>query len=376
MPRARHNLAILYDGLERYADAIPLYEELRRRGMAFRHLRQSGERLLATGHFDKAIECCRSSCEPTRMSARPLRSRQRLRGWGRWDESLAAVPTRLRRSSRTIPADAEQTPGAHRDGAMGRSGGRQPEAPADERSAVKLAALMGQASAQLYKGGRPTRFGSTRRPRLRGARIAAAPTATADGQPASGQGAARDGARLRAAGRCRHRRAGWAVPVAASHTARTRRGGGEGRAEITRIRDSAPDTDNARQLAEHSNAGQLATTGTTTPRPFRSSSRRRPWSSRAIQRPVLLRSRLGVPRIRQRRRSREAIRAHRQRRRAARQQPSASSSAACTSSARSASAKATARRRASTTSASCSTWARARWTGKGSRTQAQELVAS
>src|SRR5205823_12093536 len=54
---ARHNLALVYSNLERYEDAIPHYEELRRRGMEFPSTYDGlAEAYAAIGQMDKAID--------------------------------------------------------------------------------------------------------------------------------------------------------------------------------------------------------------------------------------------------------------------------------------------------------------------------------
>ena len=89
---ARHNLALLYGNIGREEEAIPLYEDLRQRRMAFpityTNLAGVYQRL---GQYDKAYAVLQEY-----VSANPEVPRGHqglgslLSTWGRWDEALAA----------------------------------------------------------------------------------------------------------------------------------------------------------------------------------------------------------------------------------------------------------------------------------------------
>ena len=94
---ARHNLALLYSNLGRDEDAIPLFEELRRRRMAFPITYTNLAAVYrGQGQYDKAYEVLQED-----LTANPEvpRGYQGLGGlfsvWGRFDEALAAYDKAL-----------------------------------------------------------------------------------------------------------------------------------------------------------------------------------------------------------------------------------------------------------------------------------------
>ena len=89
---ARHNLANLYDGLERYQESIPQYEELRRRGMTFPSTHGNLARAYArTGDFPTGFQVLREFLDRQPESASGHRQlAEYLIAWGRLDEAAAA----------------------------------------------------------------------------------------------------------------------------------------------------------------------------------------------------------------------------------------------------------------------------------------------
>ena len=88
---ARHNLALLYSTLGREAEAIPLYEELRRRGTAFPTTYTNLSSIYRDkGQFDKGLAVLE---EYVRANPEVQRGHFGLgslyAAWGKWDEALA-----------------------------------------------------------------------------------------------------------------------------------------------------------------------------------------------------------------------------------------------------------------------------------------------
>jgi tetratricopeptide (TPR) repeat protein len=89
---ARHNLANVYDSLERYQDAIPHYEELRRRGMTFPSTHGNLAVVYAkTGDFAKGHQVLQEFLANNPESASGHRQLgDFLAAWGRLDAASAA----------------------------------------------------------------------------------------------------------------------------------------------------------------------------------------------------------------------------------------------------------------------------------------------
>ncbi|MBZ5560013.1 MAG: protein kinase [Acidobacteriia bacterium] len=151
---ARHNLALLYTQLGRDSEAIPLYEELRRRGMAFPITYTN---LAATyvneGQFEKASEVLG---EYVRANPDVQRGHFGLANVfaasGKWDESLAEYD----KAAALEPANLDATANER---AVFIATERWQELEAVNQKLLqssdprwKFQALLGQATDQLYKG--------------------------------------------------------------------------------------------------------------------------------------------------------------------------------------------------------------------------------
>jgi tetratricopeptide (TPR) repeat protein/TolB-like protein len=89
---SRHNLANIYDSLQRYQEAIPQYEELRRRGMTFpsTHGNLAGA-YAKTGNFDKGYQVLQEFLANNPESGTGQRQLgDYLAAWGKLDEASAA----------------------------------------------------------------------------------------------------------------------------------------------------------------------------------------------------------------------------------------------------------------------------------------------
>jgi len=89
---ARHNLALLYSQLGRESDAVPLYEELRRRKMAYPTTYTNLAAVYRNlGQFDKAYEVLREYLDANPTVAQGYRGLGDLLAvWGKYDEALGA----------------------------------------------------------------------------------------------------------------------------------------------------------------------------------------------------------------------------------------------------------------------------------------------
>jgi pentatricopeptide repeat protein len=90
---ARHNLATLYDRLERFDESIPLYEELRRRGATFAFTYTNLMRAYtAMGEFERARDVVDDYLRRNPNGTAVLRRwGLMLVAWGKYDEALATV---------------------------------------------------------------------------------------------------------------------------------------------------------------------------------------------------------------------------------------------------------------------------------------------
>jgi tetratricopeptide (TPR) repeat protein len=151
---ARHNLALLYSQLNRESDAIPLYEELRRRGMAFPTTYTNLAAVYRNlGQFDKAYDVLQEYLRANPGVAQGYRGLgDLLTVWGKYDEALATYD----KAATLAPGDlsilaARRTAFAVTD--------RWSEVEAINEKLLassdpqwKFNALMSQGNEQLYKG--------------------------------------------------------------------------------------------------------------------------------------------------------------------------------------------------------------------------------
>jgi tetratricopeptide (TPR) repeat protein/predicted Ser/Thr protein kinase len=153
---ARHNLALLYANLGRETEAIPLYEELRRRGMAFPITYTNLASLYrGKGEFEKALSVLQ---EYGRANPDVQRGHfglgELFSAWGRWDEALAEY------DKATALEPANPQPMANKR-PIYIATERWPDLEAVNAKLLQLAdsrwkyaALMSQGTEQLYKGRR------------------------------------------------------------------------------------------------------------------------------------------------------------------------------------------------------------------------------
>jgi len=151
---ARHNLGLLYAQIGREEDAIPLYEELRRRGMAYP---TTYTNLAATyrnlGQYDKAYEVLQDYVRANPNVSQGYRGLGDLLGvWGKYDEAMAAYD----KAEALAPGDFSVL--ASRRGVYGvRDQWAEVEA-INERLLTsndpqwRLNGLLSQGNEQLYKG--------------------------------------------------------------------------------------------------------------------------------------------------------------------------------------------------------------------------------
>jgi eukaryotic-like serine/threonine-protein kinase len=151
---ARHNLALLYTQLGREAEAIPLYEELLRRGTAFPLTYTNLAAIYVTeGQFEKAVEV-----DGKYVSANPGVQRGHfglanvLAAWGKWDEALAEYD----KATALEPANLDATANKR---AVFIATDRWPDLEAVDQKLLqsndtrwKFQALLDQANEQLYRG--------------------------------------------------------------------------------------------------------------------------------------------------------------------------------------------------------------------------------
>ena len=151
---ARHNLALLYSQLNRESEAIPLYEELRRRGMAFPTTYTNLAVVYRNlGQFDKAYDVLQEYVRANPGVAQGYRGLGDLLAvWGKYDEAMAAYDkaTALAPGDLSIPAARRAVFGVT---------DRWAEVEAINASLLesndpqwKYNALMSQGNEQLYKG--------------------------------------------------------------------------------------------------------------------------------------------------------------------------------------------------------------------------------
>ena len=138
---ARHNLALLYSGMGRTSEAIPLYEELRRRGMAFPTTYTNlASTYVTDGQLDKANAVLQEYVQANgNVSQGHYGLGNVYAAMGKWDEALAAYD----KATALVPAgnpqpDGQQARRLHRDRAL--AGGRQDQrqAAAVERSEMEI----------------------------------------------------------------------------------------------------------------------------------------------------------------------------------------------------------------------------------------------
>jgi eukaryotic-like serine/threonine-protein kinase len=89
---SRHNLASIYDDLERYQESIPLYEELRRRGMTFPSTHGNLARSYAAlGNFEQGNDVLQEFVRRNPDSAGGYRNlTELLMAWGKLDDATTA----------------------------------------------------------------------------------------------------------------------------------------------------------------------------------------------------------------------------------------------------------------------------------------------
>ncbi len=94
---ARHNLALLYSQLGRESDAVPLYEELRRRKMAYPTTYTNLAAVYRNlGQFDKSYEVLREYLDANPTVPQAHRGMGDLLAvWGKYDEALGAYDKAL-----------------------------------------------------------------------------------------------------------------------------------------------------------------------------------------------------------------------------------------------------------------------------------------
>jgi eukaryotic-like serine/threonine-protein kinase len=151
---ARHNLATMYSGLGREEDAIPLYEELRRRGTAFPATYTNLAGIYRTlGAFDKAQDVLQDYVRAQPAAASPYTGLGDLfAAWGKWDEALAWY-------DRALAIDPKYAPPLLNKRTVYVVTERWPDLEVIDRTliashdpALKLAGLVSRAREYLYRG--------------------------------------------------------------------------------------------------------------------------------------------------------------------------------------------------------------------------------
>jgi serine/threonine protein kinase/tetratricopeptide (TPR) repeat protein/TolB-like protein len=151
---ARHNLALLLGGIGREAEAIPLYEELRRRGMAYPTTYTNLAALYRNlGQFDKAHDVLQDYVRANPTVSQGFRGLgDLLTVWGKYDDAMAAYD----KAAALAPGDfsvlaARRTVYALRDQWSDVEAINDKLLQASDPQ-WRFNALMSQASEQVYKG--------------------------------------------------------------------------------------------------------------------------------------------------------------------------------------------------------------------------------
>jgi tetratricopeptide (TPR) repeat protein len=151
---ARHNLALLYSQIGRESESLPLYEELRRRGMAYPTTYTNLASVYRTlGQYEKAYEVLQEYVQANPAVAQGYRGLGDLLAvWGKYDEALATYD----KAAALAPGDLS-IPAAKR-GVFGVTD-RWTDVEAINQTLLtstdpqwKFNAFLSQATEQVYKG--------------------------------------------------------------------------------------------------------------------------------------------------------------------------------------------------------------------------------